>query len=177
MELLQGEAFDALFRDFARDAFHLEVQDTYHTPEESGPFQRFLDGEHDDFAWFQPWLDLVRGATQSGRIIRRARVVTVPHGDYTRWGLAVAEHNIAAGEDVRWLPRRLINADELSKDDYWLFDDTLVVFTVFEPGGRFAGGATTTDPVIVNHCCAVRDRVWHAAIPHRRYLETEYVTT
>lgn len=37
VELLQGEAFDALFRDFQRDAFHLEVQDTYRTPDESGP--------------------------------------------------------------------------------------------------------------------------------------------
>jgi hypothetical protein len=88
----------------------------------------------------------------------------------------VAEHNIAAGEDVRWLPRHLINPDELSTDDYWLFDDKLVVFTVFEPSGRFVGGATTTDPVIVNHCLAVRDRVWQAAIPHHRYLETEHVT-
>jgi hypothetical protein len=176
VELLQGEDFDALFRDFERDAFHLEVEDTYDTPEESGPFHLFLAGQHDDFAWFQPWLDLVQEATDTGRVIRRTRVVTVPHGDYTRWGLTVAEHNIAAGEDVRWLPRHLINPDELSADDFWLFDDKRVVFTVFEPSGRFAGGAVTVDPVIVDHCRVVRDRVWQAAIPHRRYLETEYAT-
>ncbi|GAA1190156.1 DUF6879 family protein [Prauserella alba] len=176
MELLQGEAFDALFSAFERDAFHLEVQDTYDTPDESGPFQLFLRGEHDDFGWFQPWLDLVRHATSAGRTVRRTRVVTVPHADYTRWGLTVAEHNITAGEDVRWLPRHLVDAGDLSADDFWLFDDALVVFTVFEPGGRFGGGATTRDPVIVNHCRAVRDRVWQAAIPHHRYVETEYVT-
>lgn len=176
MELLQGEAFDALFSGFERDAFHLEVQDTYHTPEESGPFQLFLRGEYDDFAWFQPWLDLVRNATASGRTVRRTRVVTVPHGDYTRWGLTVAEHNIAVGEDIRWLPRHLVGAGELSADDFWLFDDSFVVFTVFEPSGRFGGGAATREPVIVDHCRTVRDRVWQAAIPHRRYLDTEYVT-
>jgi hypothetical protein len=176
VELLQDEVFDALFRDFERDAFHLEVQDTYHTPEESGPFHLFLTGQHDDFAWFQPWLDLAGSATAAGRVVRRVRVVTVPHADYTRWGLTVAEHNIAAGEDIRWLPRHLIDPDELSADDFWLFDDKLVVFTVFEPGGQFAGGAATRDPVIVNQCRAVRDRVWQVAVPHRRYLETEYVT-
>jgi hypothetical protein len=31
VELLQGEAFDGLFRAFDRSAFHLEVQDSYHT--------------------------------------------------------------------------------------------------------------------------------------------------
>lgn len=169
MELLQGEAFDNLFCTFERTAFHLEVQDTYHTPEESGPFELFLNMRDDDLAWHRPWLDLVRTATSAGKVITRARVVTVPHGDYARWGLTIAEHNIAAGEDIRWLPRHLIAAAELSTDDFWLFDDNRVVFTVFAPDGAFEGGAATTDPVIVAHCRTVRDRVWESAIPHAQY--------
>src|SRR5256884_7764301 len=159
MELLQGEAFDNLFRTSDRSAFHLELQDSYHTPEEAGPFDLFLAGKPDDFAWHQPWLALVREATRKGKTITRARVVTVPHVDYTRWGLAVAPLNIEAGEEIRWLPRHLISADDLTSDDYWLFDEERVVFTVFEPGGRFAGGASTTDPTIVGRCITVRDNV------------------
>lgn len=176
MEFLRGEAFDNLFRTFTRDAFHLEVQDTYHTPDETGPFHLFLNGSVDDFGWHQPWLNLVRDAAAANRTIRRARVVTVPHENYTRWGLTVAEHNIDAGEDIRWLPRHLIAPGELTADDYWLFDNTTVVFTIFEPGGRFVGGAATTDSMIVDHCRAVRDQVWQAAIPHRDYINTEHVT-
>ena len=176
MELLQDEAYYALFRAFARTAFHLEVQDSYHTPDEAGPFQLFLACQDDDFGWHQPWLNLVRNVTATGKIIKRARVVTVPHGDYTRWGLTVAPHNIAAGEDIRWLPRYLIDADTLSADDYWLFDDDLVVFTVFEPNGRFAGGVATRDPQIVSYCRDVRDRVWAAAIPHSEYVDSEHVS-
>jgi hypothetical protein len=90
-------------------------------------------------------------------------------------GLTVAELNIAAGEDIRWLPRHLISPADVSADDYWLFDDNYVVFTVFEPGGRFAGEAATTDPTIVAYCRAVRDRVWQAAIPHSHYVASKYV--
>lgn len=54
------------------------------TPEESGPFQLFLTGQPDDYAWHQPCLDLVRDATAAGRTITRVRVVSVPHVDYTR---------------------------------------------------------------------------------------------
>lgn len=176
MELLQGEAFDELFRAFKHRAFHLEVQDSYHTPEESGPFHLFLTGQPDDFSWHQPWLNLVREVTSAGKSIARTRVVTVPHGDYTRWGLTVGEHNIAAGEDIRWLPRHLISSTDLSADDYWLFDDDQVVFTVFEPSGRFAGGAATTDPTIVGYCRSVRDQVWQAAIPHGQYVASEYIS-
>lgn len=176
MELLQGEDFDDLFRIFNHKAFHLEVQDSYHTPEESGPFHLFLTGQSDDFAWHQSWLNLVQEAVSAGKRINRARVVTVPHGDYTRWGLTVAEHNISAGEDIRWLPRHLISSADLPDDDYWLFDDDRVVFTAFEPDGRFAGGAATTDPKIVKYCRAVRDRVWRAAITHSQYIVSEYVS-
>lgn len=175
MELLQGKAFDDLFRTFNHRAFHLEVQDSYYTPEEASPFYLFLTGQTDDFTWHRPWLNLVREATGTGKHIRRARIVTVPHVDYTRWGLTVAEHNIAAGEDIRWLPRHLINSTDLSNDDYWLFDDDQVVFTVFEPDGRFAGGAATTDLTVVEYCRTVRERVWQAAIPHSEYIVSQYV--
>ncbi|MGH3602749.1 MAG: DUF6879 family protein [Pseudonocardiaceae bacterium] len=68
-------------------------------------------------AWHQPWLNLVRNITAAGKNIQRVWVVTVPHVDYTRWGLTIAPHNIAAGEDIRWLPRHLIDADALPADD------------------------------------------------------------
>jgi hypothetical protein len=176
VELLRGTAFDDLFRTFRRRAFHLEVRDSYHTPVEAGPFHRFLNGESDDLAWHQPWLGLVREATRAGKGISRVRVVTVPHVDYTRWGLTVAAHNIAAGEDIRWLPRHLVDPETLTTDDYWLFDDDRVVFTVLEPDGRLAGGAATTDPAIVRRCRAIRDQLWRVAVPHSRYVFSEYVS-
>ena len=91
-------------------------------------------------------------------------------------GSTIAEHNIAAGEDIRWLPRHLIDTAELATDDYWLFDDNHVVFTVFTPNGAFMGGGATRDPVIVQHCRMVRDRVWEAAIPHAQYRVSDYTT-
>jgi uncharacterized protein DUF6879 len=170
MELLQGEAFDGPFRTFARSAFHLELQDTYETPDEAGPFNLFLAGEPDDFAWHRPWLKLVREAVQKGRSMTRVRVVTVPHSDYGRWGLAVAPLNIEAGEDIRWLPRDLTGGIDLPSDDYWLFDDNRLFFTVFEPDGRFVGGAETVDPVVVERFRKIHHQVWSLAIPHREYI-------
>jgi len=107
VRLLQGPSFDDIFRTLQHCAFHLEVEDAYNTPDEAGPFQAFLKGEPDDFGWHQPWLELVRETTGSGKRIERVRVVSVPHVDYTRWGLQVAPLNIEAGEDIRWLPRHL----------------------------------------------------------------------
>ncbi|MCA1705270.1 MAG: hypothetical protein LC808_19235, partial [Actinobacteria bacterium] len=152
MQPVQGEAFDDLFRTFKRTAFHLELKDSYHTPHEAGPFDLFMEGQPDDFDWHQPWLRLVRGATKTGKSITRVRVVTVPHSDYVRWGLSVAPLNLDAGEDIRWLPRHLTDDIDFPADDYWLFDDDRVVFTVFEDGGRFMGGVETSDSELIEQC-------------------------
>ncbi|BAW03873.1 conserved hypothetical protein [Nocardia seriolae] len=82
----------------------------------------------------------------------------------------MSHQNITAGEEIRYLSRQLIDTDRLTTDDWWLFDDEAVAFTVFEPAGRWAGGALTTDRKIVNYIREVRDLVWEAAIPHAEYL-------
>jgi hypothetical protein len=170
MQLLHDEAFLSLFRSFERTAYHLEVLDTYSTPEEDEPFRKFLAGEPDDYEWFKDWEELVREETASGKVMHRARVVTEPHVDYTRWGLVVAHRNIEAGEDIRYLPRHQINPSELTTDDWWLFDGSLVAFTLFTPDGAASGAAVTTDPVMVEHCRTVWNRVWDKAVPHAEYL-------
>ena len=172
MRLLQGPDFWEVFRTFEHSAFHLEVEDAYHTPDESEPFQKFLSGEHDDFRWHRPWLELVGEAAAIGRRIERVRIVSEPHVDYTRWGLTVAPLNIEAGEDIRWLPRRLIGALDVTADDFWLIDRKRDVFTVFTPEGTFSGGAATVDPTIVDRCNKVRDALWSIAIPHVDYVKS-----
>lgn len=168
--LLQG-AFEALFRTFERSAFHLEVADVYDIAEENEPIRRYRAGEPDDFAWQRPWLDLMRQATASGRGVRRLRVVSVPHVEYTRWLLSISHLNVDAGEQIRWLPRDELGGLPAATDDYWLFDDRRVVFTLVAPDGSVTYGAATEDPVIVRHCMRVRDALWPVATDHDDYLK------
>ena len=176
MALLTGDDFDNLFCTFEAAAFHLELKDSYHVPEESGPFTLFLEGKPDDFVWHQPWLNIVREATGAGKSMTRVRVVSVPHTDYVRWGLTVAPLNIGAGEDIRWLPRHRAAGIDFPVGDYWLFDDRRVVFTVFHPDGRFLGGRETADTKVIDQCRRAHEQAWALAIPHSRYIISEYVS-
>ncbi|WP_228785182.1 DUF6879 family protein [Nocardia cyriacigeorgica] len=168
--LAQDDGFLDLFHQAKREAFHLEVKDSYYTPEYE-PLRKFLANEPQDFEWFQPWLNHVRATTDRGVAVNRARVVSVPHNDYTRYAKHVAAMNVEAGEDVRYLARHLIRPDELTSDDWWLFDDSTVAFTVFDQSGRWRGGAVTTDPVIVDYIRRVKHRVWSLAVPLQDYHE------
>ncbi|MFJ1459266.1 DUF6879 family protein [Nocardia sp. N2S4-5] len=177
MQYLHDEEFNQLFRDTKARAFHLETQDVYSTPEEAEPLRRWLAGEPDpDTGWYSDWDELMATTVRRGVAVQRVRIVSVPNSDYTRWLCAVSDSNIAAGEDIRWLPRHFVTPHEYTLDDWWLFDDDLLGFTIFEPSGRFAGTAVTGDPVLVERCRVVRDRLWPRAIPHAEYVQSEYAT-
>lgn len=149
----------------------MEVRDIYAVPNELEPLRRFLDGEPGDNAWFEPWGQLVRETTGRGVAVTRVRVVTVPHTDYQRWLLALTALNAEAGEDIRYLPRQLVSADQVPSDDFWLLDDARVFFNLVDENGRAAGAtALTTDPRIVENCRNAKQRLWPLATPYTEYV-------
>ncbi|ATL65047.1 DUF6879 family protein [Nocardia terpenica] len=166
--------FDDLAKAFRthRSAFHLETRDDYlGVPGESEEMHRFYDGHPPDPAFGEVWQALMREVTGEGCQVRRVRVISEPWGEYTRFSLGTTYANMEAGEDIRWLPRHDAPPD-LPADDWWLFDDQLAAFTVFDHDGTAEPGwVATTDPVITKHYAARREELWSRAISHYEYAK------
>lgn len=162
------EEFQTALQDCKR-AWHIEMQDSYNVESEDKQFQDFLDDRPDDYKWLTDWLRFIRELKQSGTAVERARIVSVPHTDYSRWGLAVATQLTAAGEDIRYLERKDSRDIAFPSEDFWLLDDNRVILSVFFDGGRHGGFARATDPDLIEKCRAVRDQVWARAIPFELY--------
>lgn len=152
-------------------AFHLEVRDDYtDVPGEAEALQRFLAGETLDPAFTAQWYTLVGKVTTTGTAVQRVRVVSEPHTDYVRFALSTTPGSLAAGEDIRWLPRADAPSG-LPDDDWWLFDDRTVAWTVFEQDGTaLPGWVASDDPAIAGHCAQLRDQLWGKAIRHNDYV-------
>ena len=102
--------------------------------------------------------------------IRRARIVSEPVTAYTRFLYSTATvPNIEAGEEVRWLPRRLASHIALPENDFWMFDGERVIFNLFTGDGDRAGQEMTNDPRVVELCQTGFEAVWSAATPHQDY--------
>ncbi|GIH16084.1 DUF6879 family protein [Rugosimonospora africana] len=170
MDLLTGENFNQLFRDFTRTAFHLEMQDEYTVTEEAEPFRKWLNDEPDDYAWIREWHELIKSATAAGKSVSRARVVTEPVTDYVRFEHAMARFNVAAGEHLYWVPRRVTDHIKFPEHDFWLLDDKTLAFNVFTDDGSSFGAKLVTDQASIDQCCRVRDEVLAVGIPHDRYV-------
>jgi hypothetical protein len=169
VEPLSYEDFKALALTRGR-AFHLEQRDAYNVAGEDEPFRRWLHGEPDDYAWHADWLGFVRKATAAGVLVQRVRLASVPHTDYVRWGLDVSPLNIAAGEDIRYLPRHLAAGITLPDEDYWLLDDDTLILSVFSADGRTGGFAWPPGPELLGQCLQVRDQLLERAVPYARYV-------
>ena len=163
------ESFTSLLTGCLRSAVHLEQRDTY-TPEDPD-YLRWRDGDRfDPIEWGQDWIDLVAPLVARGVAVRRARIVSEPLSDYIRFEhAATAGLNVAAGEEVRWLPRRRARGLSVPVNDYWVFDDRFVRFGYFGGDGTYLDDELTDDPDAVHSCTEAFERVWELAIPHAEY--------
>lgn len=163
------------FRAARVSAVHLEMRDTYAVGNETGPYDKWREtGEADtdpESEMWQPWTSLVRSMVAGGISMRRARIVSEPVTEYIKYEHAGTGVNLTVGELVRWLPRRLASDLALPGNDFWLFDDTTVVFNHFSGDGDWVepGTETVTDPAVAKLCKDAFESVWARAIPHEEY--------
>ncbi|MEI8406423.1 MULTISPECIES: DUF6879 family protein [unclassified Kribbella] len=158
-----------LFRSAQRSALHLETRDLYEPND--ADWNEWKAGNHFDPAvrW-QTFHNLVRDTTGRGVEIRRARIVSEPISEYVQFEYDVTEpHNIAAGEQVRWLPRQRTAGLLVPPNDFWLFDEQVVLWNFCDGNGTWVGEERTGDPDLAKLCLAAFDAVWDRAIPHKEY--------
>jgi hypothetical protein len=160
------EELGRLFSTFERSAFRLECLPTYDVTEddEAEAFRLWLAGR-------QPpkkprdWPRLVASATASGKRMQRVRVIRAMTA-YLRFQLSWGyPDNVAAGEDIRILQLRTGESlAGMPEEDYWLFDDAVMVRLEYDGSGRFLRPVAVRDPAEVRRRCDWRDAVMGRAV-------------
>jgi hypothetical protein len=173
MRQLTEREWTSLFDRCRTAAWHLALRDVYSAEDEGEHFARFLAtgmrDEDTEAADRRIWLSLMRSTTGRGVQVRRARIVSEPVTDYVRFEHAGTSLNVAAGEEVRWLPRAGASGIALPGNDFWLFDFETAMFSHFSGDGRSLGQDLTTDPWAVRLCRSAFEAVWSQAIPQALY--------
>lgn len=133
--ILSGDEFSKRFDEYRRSTWRFECQPTYTMPREQDGIRRWRAGEPKPADHNHRWHETVQQIVASGRSIGRVRVVSRPLTEYQRyqldWGIP---GNIEAGEDIRILDMTELDLD-LPDQDFWFFDESLVVHLNFNPDG------------------------------------------
>lgn len=168
------EEFGRLFTSFERSAFRLETLPQYLVADEAETFADFQAGrplarrtpETDD------WLRMIAQDAVAGKRWVRVHVVEHPLSAYLRYELACYADSVAAGEQV-------FIADQdaypelavLDREDFWLFDDRLVVRMRYDLDGHWLGAERALDADLDGYRRR-RDLALAHAVPLEEYLAT-----
>jgi hypothetical protein len=163
--------FRALFARCERSADHLELRSEY--LEDLPKLRLWQEGTRPDpsdkATWWTPWLDIVSSTVARGVQIRRARIVSEPVSDYIRFEHATTWRNIAAGEQVRWLPRRNTASLLVPANDFWVFDELIVATAYHDGRGNLVDIEIKEDPVEAWMYSQAFEAVWRRALHHEQY--------
>lgn len=163
-ELPAADFFDTL-HSFEREAFRLELQDSYAVPEEDELYPAFLRGERPAPATVSPdlkdWFERIAEHTAKGKHVERVRVQQDPPTQYQQFERWLDRWNLEAGEVMRYLTRKRAHEIGLlpaaGDTDWWLLDNERMILIHFDDEGHPVRYELSTDPATVNLARGWRD--------------------
>ncbi|MFF8500675.1 DUF6879 family protein [Streptomyces anulatus] len=162
-EMVPFSEIAMLFREFRHTAFRLETRRGYASDRNSPKWERWKTGADISAEPDNAWRENVRAQTAQGKRFERVRLVDQPPTEGQRFLLASGQGNVAAGEDIRNLPRSQAARLGLPDHDFWLFDSRMIARFVFAEDDTTLGVILSEDPAEVALACQARDAAWHHA--------------
>jgi hypothetical protein len=152
----------------ARTKLKLELRDSYAV--DAALLAAWRRGDHAAVAErMTPFLERLTAQVAAGVALRRIKVVSEPLSEYMRYAVDVSGAAVTAGEDIRWLPRRLTSILLLPGNDFFVLDDEIALFNVLDGDDGRAEQQLWAEPEVVAQSRGAFEAAWAVAIPHRDY--------
>ncbi|KND32113.1 DUF6879 family protein [Streptomyces acidiscabies] len=137
---LDGDDWQAKFREFHTEAWRLETLPVYRVPQEAEEFSRFMTGERFPGPYEDSWTEMIRQRKASGGSVGRVHILTRPLSDYLRFEFErYYRHQAPVGEDIRILDVTERENPLPEIQDFWMFDRSTVVLMHYEEDGTQIG--------------------------------------
>ncbi|MGW1781636.1 DUF6879 family protein [Streptomyces sp. NPDC002143] len=134
--LLDGEAWQAKFRNFRSEAWRLETLPAYNVPQEEGELQAYLAGERiDPRTHSNEYTEDLKRVRREGKRKGRVHVVTRPLSAYLQYEFMYYLPHVWAGEEIRIMDVTAQENPLAHVQDFWMFDKTEVVLMNYEADG------------------------------------------
>ncbi|WPB92674.1 DUF6879 family protein [Streptomyces malaysiensis] len=134
--LLEGEAWQAKFRDFRSEAWRLETLSVYKVPQEEEEIRAYLAGERiDPYAYSNEYTEDLKRVRREGKSKGRVHIVTRPLSTYLGYEFMHYRPNVWAGEDIRIMDVTDRVNPLACVQDFWIFDKKEVVLMHYQADG------------------------------------------
>lgn len=167
MELISAEQLSALLWADEPLILKLELRDRYAFDDDLLDAWRRGDQDAVD-GFLAGWRDKMASEAAAGRRVQRVRVVSEPLSEYQQMLVDTSGSAVEAGEELRWLPRRLVSGLPLPGNDCFVLQDA-VIFNVLGGNDEPVEIQLHRDPDIQKFCREAFEAAWEIATPHREF--------
>lgn len=134
--LLDGEAWQAKFREFQTEAWRLETLQVYNVPQEIEELRAFRSGVRiNPHTHSNEYTDDLKRVRREGKAKGRVHIVTQPLSEYLRYEFMYYLPHVWAGEEVRIMDVTDRENPLQGIQDFWMFDKSEVVLMDYRPDG------------------------------------------
>ncbi|MBT2402854.1 MULTISPECIES: DUF6879 family protein [unclassified Streptomyces] len=134
--LLDGDAWQAKFRDFQSEAWRLETLPVYTVPQEEDDIRAFIEGQRiDPHAYSNEYTDDLKRVRREGKTKGRVHVLSRPLSTYLQYEFMYYRPHAWAGEDIRILDVTDRENPLPDVQDFWMFDRREVVLMNYGADG------------------------------------------
>lgn len=167
-------------RTVERDVFRLENHRVYNVEGDRELYERFLSGESvavDDPD--SPYLSKLARSRERGILRRRVRTVDFPIHDYLRYEIESYKLSNKYGEDVLFAERAIVvdcMQSTVVTNDYWLFDDKIVLLFHYTKDGRWLGEELVETESAVQPYLLLKQCLLEHALPMDTFLSEFAIT-
>ena len=130
------------FNKFTKYAFRLELLQKYDVDEEKESLNEFLKtGKVLENKSNRDWANIIKNSLKRGAKMERVHIIKTPLSDYLKYEIEAYKLNIKAGEKISFVLKG--DFDKVNKriinQDFWLFDDKIVLTMNYNSHGKFKG--------------------------------------
>jgi hypothetical protein len=134
---LDGEAWQAKFREFESEAWRLEALPEYKVPQEEEEIRAYLAGERiDPLTHSNSYTEDLKRVRREGKNKGRVHIVSRPLTTYLQYEFMYYRPHVRAGEDIRILDITDRPNPLEGVQDFWMFDKSTVILMHYEADGR-----------------------------------------
>ena len=135
--------------------FRLESLPVYNVPEDMKIFEEWKKTKKFSANSYEEWLQKLEKTKERGVVMQRVRVAQLPLSDYLKYEVDFWKNNsIKAGEQISFIEKekyqKLLEGLDFKQEDFWMFDDKLVIIFHYSENGNLLNEELVTDPVLVN---------------------------
>ena len=170
--------FNKAWEESTKSIFRLELLPEYNVPGDLECYQKFLEGEDYMDDEFREWFKKLRDTNKKGVRTERVRIYSLPVNDYIKYEIDVWKPENNSRDSIYFMDQEKYNEIlkdlKISVEDFWLFDDSVLVVFHYSLDGAFIEEEKIVDKELIEKFVKLKYKLINSSVNYSEFIKNGY---